>query len=655
MTLAAQSTTAFWWPFKPQRFTGNALLEAGALGIDPDMRVIAFGDFNGDQFVDVVALGSDQKLLAIFTWSHAEFRFTQSALFRHPYSVQNVIPGDFTQDGKLDLLVVGSGETSNELSVSLYIAKYEGGFDMNPVVAPPSALVQPVAVDANGDMKIDLLGLTPNSDNLKVWQNTWNASRPNRGVFEVTDLRMDDASCKLANPHSNAFVDLDGDCLADLFLVCDDGNGKKRFQIWTNDKTSGFHLRQSEQLPAGTQAISFADVDRDGTVDMIFSTCASVSSKTGIGSSCSINIAYNKQIPLCESATTPSMVNGRRVCRPLESLCLRDPLFKFDLRGDDSNEAFVSIPLSSLVPSADGKSPGLLVMDTTSSPPLPVPITLGDSDLDGFPDLLLIVAHDDRTTPKLLFNTPCGPSVVGCGGDRKRGWKVGKKGIEVLDKVHDARGVAMVDMDEDGTLDIMVQRTGKQGQGKISFLQNNFYYDAFFLKAIVLNGACENGWCASPNGSTKFHPYGVSYSGATFKYSVIDTSGKRAAAQVAQMPQTGYQALQTPYTFFGLGRTNNYLESLFVGSTKHSQEHFIAMEGVIPNSRVVVIPATHDGASWRRELYLRPGKWIPWVTFTVALATAMLAGIVGLLHLAEKRADERERRKASHRINFDAL
>lgn len=35
-----------------------------------------------------------------------------------------------------------------------------------------------------------------------------------------------------------------------------------------------------------------------------------------------------------------------------------------------------------------------------------------------------------------------------------------------------------------GTLDIMVQRSGKQGQGTILFVQNNVFYDAFFLKAI---------------------------------------------------------------------------------------------------------------------------------------------------------------------------
>lgn len=29
----------------------------------------------------------------------------------------------------------------------------------------------------------------------------------------------------------------------------------------------------------------------------------------------------------------------------------------------------------------------------------------------------------------------------------------------------------------------MVQRTGDQDAGKVTFVQNNFYHDAFFLKA----------------------------------------------------------------------------------------------------------------------------------------------------------------------------
>ncbi|TFY53308.1 hypothetical protein EVG20_g10176, partial [Dentipellis fragilis] len=355
-----------------------------------------------------------------------------------------------------------------------------------------------------------------------------------------------------------------------------------------------------------------------------------------------------------------------------DDLCSVDSNFKFEFDGP----SFVTVALSTLLPTT---SPSLLVLDTSFSPPLPVPPRLGDVNLDGYPDLLLIAgSRKDRTrTPHLLLSQPCSGNVkgtVGCDSPgARRGWSEVTKGADVLQGMGDARGVAFLDMDEDGTLDIMVQRTGDQGQGHVTFVQNNFYYDAFFMKAIVLNGACNGGWCTAPNSSEKYHPFGVSYSGASFKYTVLDTSGRRSAAQVAQLPQTAYQSLHTPYAFFGLGRTNNYIENLFAGSTKHSEEHFVALEMVIPNSKIVINPV--PSGEWHKELYLRPGEWIPWVGVSVVGAMLGLAIVVLVLHLNEKvgygfyaseisvahgfcnlqREDELERRRASHHINFDAL
>lgn len=74
-----------------------------------------------------------------------------------------------------------------------------------------------------------------------------------------------------------------------------------------------------------------------------------------------------------------------------------------------------------------------------------------------------------------------------------------------------------------------------------------------------------------------------------------------------------------------------------MGSTKHTEDHFIDMEGVIPNSRVVIHPPPGlSEGPWKRELFLRPGQWIPWVTLTVVVATGILAIIVFILHLNEK-------------------
>ncbi|TCD70604.1 hypothetical protein EIP91_002634 [Steccherinum ochraceum] len=649
------------WPFPPKRFSGNAMMDAGSRGIDTDGRVVAYGDFNGDQFLDALVLSATQQTLTVFLWDHENYEFVNGGSFQHPQKIYNVIPGDFTQDGRLDLLVVSQGKSNKELGVQLYVGLPEGGFDLDYLSAPVSAPAEPIPVDTNGDLKIDLFGVTPTSTStFKVWQNVWNASQTRGPVFNVVDPKMDGAQCKISNPHSNAAVDLNGDCLADMFLVCDEDNGvDKYFQIWINNKDEGFSLAQLGRFPQGMQTVTFGDIDRDGTMDMLFVTCDSVSHSNSVGVGCKVNIAYNKQLPLCSSTAAEPIKNGKRVCRLPTDLCTADPDFRFDLREGSDNPDFVRIPISDIFPHSEGDAPlHLLVHDKTYDPIIPLPVRLGDANQDGFPDLLAIVSSGHVRTPQLAYSVPCGKGIAGCdsNGRGRRGFQALSKGGEALASITDAKSVAFIDMDDDGTLDIMVQRTGSQGHGKVTFIQNNFYYDAFFLKAIVLNGACGSGLCVAPNKSTKYHPFGVSYSGATYKYSLLDTSGRRAAAEIAQLPQTAYHALLTPYAYFGLGRTNNYIENLFVGSTKHTEEHYINMEGVIPNSKLVIIPPLgNDETNWRKELYLRPGEWIPWVTLTVVSATILLAIIVFVLHLSEKREDELERRRVSHHINFDAL
>ncbi|EJD06255.1 uncharacterized protein FOMMEDRAFT_139451, partial [Fomitiporia mediterranea MF3/22] len=663
LSLISSTSALDLWPFPPKRFKGNALLEAGSLALGNDERAIAFGDFNGDQFLDIVTLDSGARKVTVHIWDHQSFIFRDAASFTHSEQIYNVVPGDFTHDGTLDLLVMSRGSSPSEIKMALYVGSPGRGFESSPISVPSSNAAQPIPLDANGDLSIDLLGIRPGSSSLSIWNNVFNGSDPNTSVFSVTDAPFNGATCSISNPHSNAVVDLDGDCLADVFLVCDDGTGSQSFQIWRNDKNDGFTLAQTGRLPSGLQAISFADIDRDGTIDMVFTTCSSVSPSTGIGSGCDIHIAYNKQLPLCTSPTTSGLRNGKKICRQPDQLCAADPDFQFDLSERDGNDGYVKFPVTDLYPSSS-----LLVRDTRPSPPVPIPIHLGDANLDGFPDLLFITTTDphggflgigetSERTPRLALSMPCAKGIAGCdtNGRGRVGWKVVKKEAGPMNRVLDATGVSFLDVDEDGTLDILVQRTGEQGQGPFLFVQNNFFFDAFFLKAIVLNGACDNGWCSGRNGSGRYHPFGVSYSGASYKYTILDTTGRRSAAQVAQLPQTAYQSLLTPYSFFGLGRTNNYIENLFVGSTKKNTSHFVNMEGVIPNSKVVIYPPASDDGSWRRELYLRPGAWIPWVTLTVVVTVIVLACVVFALHLNEKRADELERRRASHHINFDAL
>jgi integrin alpha FG-GAP repeat containing protein 1 len=112
-----------------------------------------------------------------------------------------------------------------------------------------------------------------------------------------------------------------------------------------------------------------------------------------------------------------------------------------------------------------GAPPSLLVLDTTQNPPLPVPLKLGDLNLDGFPDLVPIIVSTpaggrskQERTPRILNSVPCAKGVAGCGpeGNRRRGWSELKKGTNVLDSVKDARGIAFLDLDEDVRLFLLL-------------------------------------------------------------------------------------------------------------------------------------------------------------------------------------------------------
>lgn len=166
------------------------------------------------------------------------------------------------------------------------------------------------------------------------------------------------------------------------------------------------------------------------------------------------------------------------MCRAPEELCIADPNFTFDLNGRPGNDvrgrevqdrailtplqAFVRVSLKDLVPTSDGTTPQLLVLDTTYDPPLPVPLKVGDLNLDGFVDIVPIIATPsagDRyklvRTPKILGSVACRKGVAGCGLDGKgrRGWSVLGRDNNVLEELQDVRGVVLVDVDEDVSLD----------------------------------------------------------------------------------------------------------------------------------------------------------------------------------------------------------
>lgn len=94
--------------------------------------------------------------------------------------------------------------------------------------------------------------------------------------------------------------------MADIFLDCAPATSddRRRYQIWTaspekRGSTSfgaSFAFARAGYLPQGAGPLSFADMNRDGTIDVVFTSCDA--------EDCYVNIAYNRQIDLCDKTNT---------------------------------------------------------------------------------------------------------------------------------------------------------------------------------------------------------------------------------------------------------------------------------------------------------------------------------------------------------------
>jgi len=180
--------------------------------------------------------------------------------------------------------------------------------------------------------------------------------------------------------------------------------------------------------------------DRDGTIDMVISSCTSPRH-------CALSIAYNSQIPLCDSS-----VPDHEACRDPEALCVADPHFSFDLSppsADSTSAASASmstIPLSALLPGHE-----LVVHSTAYRGEYPIAPQVGDYNIDGYPDLLIVATKGHDRRAYILQSRPCetGACTDAEVASKRRAFRVVSEGAEALTKITDVESVSWFDVDDD--------------------------------------------------------------------------------------------------------------------------------------------------------------------------------------------------------------
>jgi len=426
-------------------------------------------------------------------------------------------------------------------STSLYTWEQIPDSDLtNNSLAPNT---QPMILDINADQVMDVL-FQSESDGIKVALGSphFTASSEDPGIFTIgnfADFVMtpaEDANCKqfdstasISIPNSNAFIDFNGDCLADIFLTRQNG-GASFYEIYAAMKGKDANgntvqkyclAAQNGQVVADGETIpllEITDVNRDGMLDLAF-----------MSSEGDVTILYNKY-----AAQGPKEDNLCGAVGKTSDLANNKLFATYPF--SDGGDVLKQPPLTTSYPAGKPVLDGL----KESMPGVPGRIRFADINSDGYPDAVLTLQFSstdgtEKSTVTTVWMNGEGNSTASAGN---RELVRGPSPAEYYAKISAEAGqtgelVTFFDVDEDGRLDVIVQKTDANGIPQIVVLYNNINSDSFFVKALFVNS----------KQSKSENIFGNNAIGATYRFVVTTMDDHKLVAVGSQDYQQGYNSL----------------------------------------------------------------------------------------------------------------
>ena len=108
--------------------------------------------------------------------------------------------------------------------------------------------------------------------------------------------------------------------------------------------------------------------------------------------------------------------------------------------------------------------------------------------------------------------------------------------------------------------------------------------------------------------------------------------------------QGAFHGLTTPFTFIGMGRSNNFIEEFSIAVYNGGKRTMRTWTPVIPKSILFVIAEMSENSSvWSLELLLNPTDKVPLVLIADGVFLLVLGLVIIVFHMFEKAEDEREK------------
>ncbi|KAJ9574096.1 hypothetical protein L9F63_008510 [Diploptera punctata] len=415
-----------------------------------NVKPAAFGDFNSDELTDLFVLKDDNGMMTLEVMLASDQEpllkpggDNYKCTFPNKIIVTSVVPGNFDGDAHMDVMVTLLNKTRVDRHVQQIHILWGGGKFLNcsGISTPVYEMKgQPVAIDYNHDMIVDLYGEDKDGNRTCIVFNKDRNEEPGR-------KNVSQGESPLRVPHSHAYLDLNGDFAADLLLSTEKG-----FELHLSENDQ-FVCNGTIKLPdeltvkdKGQEMIGqsiFVDLELTGKLYHLLPVC----------------FDKFKECGACENSTIYAYIDGK-----WHNL---NPDFK-----GNTNQIWGFYRCQHKT-------------DTMDAIPT-VTLRAGDFNMDGYPDLLATLGYKQSDPQVFLLE-----NVAKSSGSLSRSYVLR---WEALSPMNNKTGMAaFYDLYQDGVLDVILY-----GHNKAQAFRNTLDYDANFVKVMVLTGTERGGNLPGP-------------------------------------------------------------------------------------------------------------------------------------------------------------
>ena len=604
------------------------------LGLANNCKPLYYVDLNSDKLNDIIAScktsNGDYKIsyyiynekTKIFEFSD---KYNKNPLIISDYEIISFLANDLNKDGYLDYVMTLKKNKKYESRIYLY--NKDGGTYELIFKSNNDELTQNLFVADIGSIRI--LKIIYYDNTTKMRKVFYFDELENKFItknfteFLSKNTKVCDGNGKYANmpfeiPNSNAFVDIDGDCLNDIIISNYDNTNKKRLlEIWKgvfedNEVKYCLSMNNVYEVDNSLGLFTIVDVDRNALPDIVFPILNS--------SPPQILVAFN--------ILSMSYVWTRDYCDDHPPINLsKSPNSKinkifenFNIKTSNKNNYIMNI---------HNNKNFMFYSDNTD---FPLILRFIDVNQDSYPDFVTIL-YDKSTKKKNLFIFLSQEIEKGENKDRRF---FNQNLIYNLTSNYETNYDIIVssffDFEDQRKMGLILYDSNGVSLG----LYNNYIYDTYTLKSTLL---------------FKKDCFFCTEYGSSQRFITTNINGDRRMDLSLQTPQINVPGiLSLTYAYLGIGRSNNYIENFHIisGNAYKRSDNDKTYTPVIPNSQLVIYHdniANSNSTTWEVDLVVKPTKYLYELIIVIIIVIILMTFISIRLLLKEREEDYMENKE----------